>query len=315
MPKNSKPTTGSSVRVPSKTLPIVDAKWRLFIKVAELGSVTHAATTLDVPQSVISRQIAVLERECGAKLFRRTGRGVVLSDLGQQVFPRVKTLMAEADQLSDDIRTVSGEPLGVVRVGVLPSAVPLFVGELLRAAAKRFPKVQLHFVEGSSVQLEDWLNQGRLDLSLLLREDANESQDEPTLRYRPLALIGPPEDPITSQSTIPFERLAGLPLVLPAEPHLLRARLDALALQRQMTLTIHVEADSIRLQEEVVAAGGGYAIVATPIEATARFSVARIVEPDLTRRVVLSTTMLRPHTLATRAISQLIREIGARLPT
>ncbi|MGC3980386.1 MAG: LysR family transcriptional regulator [Steroidobacteraceae bacterium] len=298
-------------------LSIVDSKWVLFVKVTELGSVTHAAAALDIPQSVISRQIGILERECGARLFRRTGRGVVLTDFGEQLFPRVKVLIAQADQLSDEIRTSSGEPLGDVRIGVLPSAVPKLVGHLLNAVSERFPKVRLHFTEGSSVQLEDWLNQGRLDLSLLLREDEVELPDEPTLRKLSLSLIGPHGNPITEQP-VQFDQLAELPLILPGEPHLLRARLNALATQRNIKLQVAVEADSIQLQEELVAAGAGYAIVAAhalPSELSKRISTAPIVNPELHRRVVLSTTLLRPHTLATRAVSQLIIELKPKVFT
>src|SRR5215510_2039750 len=129
-------------------LSILDSRWTLFVKVTELGSLTHAAAVLDMPQPVISRQIGALERECGARLFRRTGRGVVLTDFGEQIFPRVKALIARADQLVDDIRTSSGEPLGDVRLGLLPSAVTLFSGKLYREVAQRFPKVRLHFTEG-----------------------------------------------------------------------------------------------------------------------------------------------------------------------
>jgi LysR family transcriptional regulator, nitrogen assimilation regulatory protein len=165
--------------------------------------------------------------------------------------------------------------------------------------------------EGSSVQLEDWLNQGRLDLSLVLREDERELPGEITLRTVPLSLIGPAEDSITTQRSVTFRQLAELPLVLPGEPHLLRARLNALAVQHRLELTVRVEADSIRLQEEIVAAGGGYAIVAAVRPAdTARLSAALIVEPELSRRVVLSPTLLRPHTLATRAVTKLIQEIA-----
>lgn len=297
-------------------LSIVDTKWALFVKVTELGSLTHAAAALDVPQSVISRQIGVLERECGARLFRRTGRGVVLTDFGQQIFSRVKALIAQADQLSDDIRTSSGEPLGEVRFGLLPSVVPTFSGPLYRAVAQRFPKVRLHLTEGSSVQLEDWLNQGRLDLSLLLREGDVEQPGELTLRRMSLSLIGPPDDPLTRQPTVQFDQLAGLPLVLPGEPHLMRARLNALAVQRGVKLNVAVEADSITLQEEIVVAGAGYAIVAAPAIASGlpkRFSAATIVNPNLSRRVVLSTTLLRPHTLATRAISAVVQELAPTL--
>jgi DNA-binding transcriptional LysR family regulator len=290
---------------------ILHSKWALFIKVTELGSLTHAAAALNVPQSVISRQIGALERECGAHLFRRTGRGVVLTDFGAQIFPRIKALMSHADKLSDEIRTSSGQPLGEVRLGLLPSAAPMCAGALYRAVKERYPKVRLHLTEGSSVQLEDWLNQGRLDISLLLREDDAKRPGETTLQQMSLSLIGPIGDPVVQKPTMAFEELAGLPLVLPGEPHLLRARLNALAMQLNLNLEVAVEADSILLQQEIVAAGGGYAIIATPSlpRPSDRFSGSRIVNPDLSRRVVLSATMLRPHTLAINAVSEIVREI------
>jgi DNA-binding transcriptional LysR family regulator len=293
---------------------IVDAKWLLFVKVTELGSLTHAAVALDLPQSVISRNIGALERECGTRLFRRTGRGVVLTDFGEQIFPRIKGLLAQADRLSDAIRTSGGEPLGEVRLGLLPSTAASFSGPLFRAATERLPKVRLHLTEGSSVQLEDWINQGRLDLSLLLRETEAETQGEITLRKVRLSLIGPASDPLLTKPTIKFEQLAGLPLVLPGEPHLLRSRLDALARQRQVKLNVAAEADSIRLQEEIVAAGGGYAIVAEPAVSSnpPRFNTVLIVDPELSRRIVLSMTLLRPHTLATGAIASLVQEVFSK---
>ena len=48
---------------------------------------------LDSNQSLLSRQLNALERECGARLFNRTGRGVELSDVGQRIFPQVKALV------------------------------------------------------------------------------------------------------------------------------------------------------------------------------------------------------------------------------
>jgi hypothetical protein len=62
-----------------------------------------------------------------------------------------------------------------------------------------------------------------------------------------------------------------------------------------------------------VAAGGGYAILvasAMPAGTASLFRAAPIVNPELPRRMVLSTTLLRPHTLATRAVSELIQELA-----
>ena len=61
-------------------------KWRSFVAIGELGSLTRAALFLDSNQSFLSRQVNALERECGARLFNRTGRGVELSETGQRLF-------------------------------------------------------------------------------------------------------------------------------------------------------------------------------------------------------------------------------------
>lgn len=294
-------------------LPILDPRWHLFATVAQLGSLTRAAEALNAPQSVISRQIGQLETQCGGKLFRRTGRGVVLTEFGQIVHARIRPMIAEADQLADEILATNGIPIGEVHVGLLPSSVPTFAGRLFRAAREQFPRVRLHLAEGSSAQLEEWLDAGRLDLALLLREGAGPGAASAAgltcLRSMALDLIGPAGDALLAEGRIAFAALPGLPLILPAEPHVLRKRLDALARERGLRLTVAMEADTIALQKELAVAGAGYAIVAPMAETLAgdaRLGAARIVQPELMRNIVLGTTGHRPHTLATRAVSQLI---------
>jgi DNA-binding transcriptional LysR family regulator len=62
-------------------------KWRSFVAIGELGSLTRAALFLDSNQSFLSRQVNALERECGTRLFNRTGRGVELSEAGSACSP------------------------------------------------------------------------------------------------------------------------------------------------------------------------------------------------------------------------------------
>ncbi len=77
-------------------------KWRAFVAIGELGSLTRAALFLDSNQSLLSRQLNALERECGARLFNRTGRGVELSEVGARLFPQVKALLADAEKLDQE---------------------------------------------------------------------------------------------------------------------------------------------------------------------------------------------------------------------
>jgi DNA-binding transcriptional LysR family regulator len=286
---------------------LVDARWLVFLRVAALGSLSKAALALDMPQSMVSRQIAQLEQACGERLFRRTGRGVVITDFGQHLLPRVQRLAADADALGDDIRSAAGQPAGEVRVGLLPTAVRQFAGPLSAAVRAQMPLVRLHLVEGASAQLEEHLHEGRLDMALVLRESAASLGDEPVLARMALRLVGRRGDPQVQGPDLPLAALSGLPLVLPSRPHLLRARLDQLAAEHGLALQVALEADSVGLQHEVVAAGGGYAIASVlPGLLDERLASARIVDPVLERFVVLGESARRPRTRATQAVRQLL---------
>jgi len=297
--------------------PIIDAGWHHFVKVAELGAVSRAAVAADVPQSVVSRHIAQLERDAGSRLFRRTGRGVVLTELGQQLYPRIKRLIAESESFADEVRASRGVPVGDVRLGLLPSTVPALAGPLYQCVLKQFPKVRLHLTEGASTQLQEMLDEGRLDLSLLLCDGGEASADEPVLMEGALCLVMASSDPLAGRQDIRFEEAARLPLVLPGEPHPLREKLSSLARKLGVTLQVAAEANSIRLQHEIAASAAGYAITSLSIAPhdRKRLVALKIVEPVLARSVVLSVARHRPHTLATREIQALVLSMAPGILT
>jgi Bacterial regulatory helix-turn-helix protein, lysR family len=83
-----------------------------------VGSFSKAAIARRTVQSHISRQISDLERECGARLFRRTGRGVVLTDLGERT-----SALASAIPASGSRRTRVSEESGSYGEGQLTDFV------------------------------------------------------------------------------------------------------------------------------------------------------------------------------------------------
>ncbi|WP_233804870.1 LysR family transcriptional regulator [Paraburkholderia sp. HP33-1] len=293
---------------------IVDPRWLIFIQVSASGSLSKAAAALDMPQSMVSRNVAQLEQQCGERLFRRTGRGVVLTEFGERMLPRVARLAAEADALADDIRSARGQPAGEVLFGLLPSAVGQFAGALYGAVRAQFPGVRLHLAEAASAQLEEHLREGRLDMAIVLREDEASVGDNHVLARVPLHLVGRLGDPVVKSAHVDLAQLSELPLVIPGRPHLLRARLDRLASQYGLDLHIAAEVDSVRLQYEVVAAGGGYAIASVmPGKLDERLASSRIVQPVLERFVVLAESPRRPHTRATREVRRLVCRLAESL--
>src|SRR5260221_4265397 len=76
----------------------------LFPSVAETSSFSEAGRRLRLPRSSVSRQIAVLERDLGVRLFNRTTRHVALSTAGKAVYERI------APRLADPRRLLGGLP-------------------------------------------------------------------------------------------------------------------------------------------------------------------------------------------------------------
>jgi LysR family transcriptional regulator, nitrogen assimilation regulatory protein len=288
-------------------------KWRAFLAIGELGSLTRAALFLDSNQSLLSRQLNALERECGARLFNRTGRGVELSEVGTRLFPRVKALLSDAEQLEKEIRGEAREPVGRVTLGFLPSIAQPLVGRLFSQMRSRYPGVSLKILEGSSGQVEEWLADTRVDIAILYRYGPTLPDTEQSLAVVDSYLIGPPADQRTSASNVPFTAMHELPFILPSAPNGLRTALDAVARQHHITLAPAVEADSLPLQKLLVATERLYTVL--PLHAVwsevadGRLQASRITDPPFQRTVAMAFSKSKGPARAVTAVTSLIVEI------
>jgi LysR family transcriptional regulator, nitrogen assimilation regulatory protein len=292
------------------------ARLKLFVQVAEVGSLSKAAVLLDSVQSAISRQIAALERECGRRLFDRTGRGVTLTDFGKRVFPQIKALVLEAERVESLMNGKDEMPSGEVRVGFMPSVAELLVATLFKRVSERFPDIKLRISEGSNGQLDEWISTGRIDMGVLYRYGKSTRRNEDSLFVVDTFLVGAPGDRVTSQPTIAFAKLDRLPLVLPGVPNGLRVALDQIAKRQKQgfKLSIAMEADSLPIQRSMASHGQAYAVhggvvVWRDVQAGV-VSASRIVGPALKRTMVLATTTQHSLSLAARETATLVRNVA-----
>ncbi|CAE6737286.1 LysR family transcriptional regulator [Paraburkholderia aspalathi] len=292
--------------------------FKLFVEVAELGSISRVAALRQTVQSNISRQIAEFERECGGRLFERTGRGVKLTGFGERIIPRIREWIADTDQLFNDIRTSSGAPFGEVRIGILQSTAHPLITALCERLNLTYPDIRLNVRESQLGEVETWLDSGRVDLAILFHaERAMTTERLATLATIETYLVGAPGSPILERETVDFRRLADLPLVLPGRPNRLRDMLDDEARRAGIVLGIILEADSLAVQREVAASGRGYAVLGpwaiAPDIRSGRLRAARIVRPNITRFVTLASSRQGSMTPALRIVITLLKEIASDL--
>ena len=303
--------------MPSQVPLVHPAALKLFLEVADLGSFSKAAIARRTAQSHISRQISELERQCGVLLFRRTGRGVVLTEVGQQIVPRVRTWLAETDQLVNDIKSSAQVPIGEVRLGILPSAAhPLFT-TVYERARELYPRVKLSVREGQGAELDVLLDSGVVDLAILFRDEKSARSDEQHLATVDTFLVGAVNDAVTAAATIAFSRLDRLPMVLPSRPSTWRHLLDEVSRRKGIAFQVVMEADSVTVQKEVAAKGSAYSILgpyAMMEDVRAgRLQASRIINPDIKRFVTLAMPKKGPLTLACKVIARLIQQTAKEL--
>ncbi len=87
-----------------------------FVRVVEAGSFSAVAREQNSTQSAVSKQVAALERELGAKLLSRTTRSLALTDDGERYFENVRRLVAEVAEAESELRRGEQQLKGWIRV-------------------------------------------------------------------------------------------------------------------------------------------------------------------------------------------------------
>jgi DNA-binding transcriptional LysR family regulator len=287
---------------------------KLFLEVAEAGSLSKVAARRQTVQSHVSRQITEFEDQCGGRLFRRTGRGVELTELGKRAATRLRAWVQTTEQLQEDLRCDSGQLMGEVRLGIIPSAAHPLVTHLFAELQARYPEIRLDVAEAQGAELDAMLDSGAVDLAILFRFSKPSGNDERQLGVANTYLVSAPGDPLTFAPTLNFVRLKDLRLVLPRRPSHWRSALDDTARSLGFKLEAVVEADSLTVQKELVARTPGLYSVLGPYSIAAelksgRVQASRLVRPDLCRHVTLSFPKQGKLSPACRAVSQILEQL------
>lgn len=289
---------------------------KLFLEVAEAGSLSKVAARRQTVQSHVSRQVTEFESQCGGRLFRRTGRGVELTEFGTRAAARLRAWLQSTEQLAQELRSESGQLMGDVRLGVIPSAAHPLATRLFEELQAGHPGIRLNIAEAQGAELDAMLDSGAVDLAILFRYSRPGGSDERLLGVANTHLVSAPGDPLTRRPTLPFVRLKGLRLVLPRRPSHWRNALDETARSLGFRLEAAAEADSLTVQKELVARNPGLYSVLGPYAFAAelrggRLQATRLVRPDLCRHVTLSFPKQGKLSPACRVVAQTVERLVA----
>ncbi|MCF8510023.1 MAG: LysR family transcriptional regulator [Rhodobacteraceae bacterium] len=292
--------------------------FQYFISIAETGSFSKAAMAHTIAQSALSRRIRDLEQDLGVALFYRNGRGVVVTEAGETFLARARSILSDVAQIRQDLNATQTTLQGVVTLGVPPSVGLVLLAPLLSQIRSDYPGIQMRVLEGFSGYVAEWLASGRVDLAVLYKVRAGTFPDAEHLLFEDMHLISGREAQSLGQgSTVTLRQLQGEDMALPGAPHGLRILVDEACSRAQVSLSVAMELETLPTIRGLVSAGTVRTILpVTAVQAelqTGELTAQKIVEPVISRELILVHAPQRANAPATRAVVQLIRDHIERL--
>ena len=279
------------------------------------GQFRRAAARCHVSQPTLSAQIAKLEDELGIQLFERGSRAATPTVNGRAIIRQAQVVLDEAERLRALARAAQDPLTGPFHLGVIPTAGPYLLPQVLPTMRQRWPNLQLLLREEQTAQLLERLRAGSLDAAILsLPLGGADLHCEPLLS-EPILLALPHGHPLGRRKRIPQNALAFERVLLLEEGHCLRDQSLSICQAVGSGERNDVHAAGLETLRQMVMAGAGVALVpelATlgPFGAGDLVVYRRFEPPEPIRELVLAWRRTFPRGDALR---KLARGLGTAL--
>jgi LysR family nitrogen assimilation transcriptional regulator len=300
---------------------------RYFARIVEAGNITRAAEQLYVAQPALGLQIRQLEQALGVSLLERHSRGVSPTRAGRMLYERACEVLRLVDDTERVVTAAGRHEREHIVLGLTNGVMSMVGRDIVMAAGRELPSIQLNLVEEMSGALMDSLEREELDIAI-----AYDAHERPGLLRVPLLL----EEPLfvcaaegAATGPIEFSELAAQPLVVPGVRDVVRRQLDAAARRLAVALNVTMEVSSIAARKALVEYGDAATIMAYGSVCAevgrGRLATRRIVNPALHRTLYLVRSLRRAEFKHERELidflgrivltfSERMGELATRLP-
>ena len=287
-----------------------------FLAVARRLHFTRAADELHVAQPSVSQQIRKLEDELGVRLFHRMKRGVALTPAGETLLPWARRILADVDQARAEVQELTGLRRGRLAVGATPSVSTTLLPAALATFHARYPGVALTLREAGSGDLVGQLEQGELDLAVIILPIRHRILKTTPLLEEELILAVPVGHELADRSSVAIAELRDVPLVMFREGYDLREATLAACRRAGFEPRLALDGGEMDSVLRCVAAGLGVAVVPSMvIEPDGAVRGVRVTPPRLTRTLALAHRRDRPLSRAARELAALMRRLPLPVPS
>ncbi|MFC3767515.1 LysR family transcriptional regulator [Paenibacillus sp. GCM10012303] len=190
-------------------------KYKILVKAVELGSLTKAADVLGFTQSGVSHAINSLEDEFGFMLVTRSRSGVKLTTNGERIFQTLREVLRWNEHLEQEVASIQGIELGTIHIGTFTSVAVHWLPGIIKDFQLDYPNIEFNLVEGDYRQIEEWIQEGKVDCGFLSLPTWDSFDVIPLQQDQMLVLL-PADHPLSGQTAVKFAQLGQEPFIMPS---------------------------------------------------------------------------------------------------
>jgi len=186
-----------------------------FAAVAKHLSVSKASAELRVSQPSISLQLKQLEDHHGRKLYRRTNKGVEITDAGQVFLRKIGPILEQIADLERDFQAPPTKTLGpALSVGGTFSSSAVLLPKLMARFRRVHPELDLELQTGTTAKLERLVARGAMHLAVTDRKPMAPGLEFEPLRVEKVKIFVRPDHPLARLESVSLSEVLAEPLIV-----------------------------------------------------------------------------------------------------
>jgi DNA-binding transcriptional LysR family regulator len=245
---------------------------RYFLEVVRCGSLTEAATRLNVSASAISRQVAMLEELLGMPLFERRPRGMSPSPAGELLAAHARRGALEAERVMSDIQGLQGLQRGHVRIACSSGFANEFLPQAIVAFRALHPGIQFELKACDPAEVSEAVLLGDTDIGLTYSRAAMQGVRVAHRQRASVFALMRPDHALAKQRSVTLAQMLRFPIGLSGPDTTVRQLFDVACGNRGVVFEPALVTNRFEALASFVLHGGGLAIAG---EITVRERVRR----------------------------------------
>ena len=180
---------------------------RLFLALAETGSVSAAAKVMHVTQPTASMQLKEMSLSVGLALYEVIGKKIYLTDVGKELAVTARAVAQTWDAFEQNVDAAKGLSRGKLRVAVVSTA-KYFMPHLIGSFCKRHPAIDVSLEVLNRDGVVARLRDNRDDIYIMSMPPKDMDLGDEAFMPNPIVLIAPNADPLAKRTQVPLHELA-----------------------------------------------------------------------------------------------------------